>query len=178
MAEHRSGTVPFMAREVLDQRTNGYVHRLHHDLESVLYMCVWHAYDYTLENVPRDRQTLNEWRCGSWQNILRVKSSFFKDADEANLIIGKIPDGTHLHKSRQLHAAFEIASVENNMKMSEYNHNLIRVRMDMQAAWIEKTAVPSTYAVYATFPAIMEMLGEEAKACTKDCCVLPTPKSQ
>ena len=172
-AEHRSGTVPFMACEVLDQSTNGYVHRLHHDLESVLYMCVWHAFGYTLMKGPRDRQPLNGWRTGSWDSILMHKSGFIKDEFEADRITLKISSNVHRRKCSQLRVAFEVAFEKNNTELKKYNRN---VDVDMWAAR-EKNARPSKDAVYAIFPAIMKVLGEEVNACIEDCCVSPTSKS-
>ena len=173
-AEIWSGTMPFVAYEVLDQSTNGYMHRLHHDLESVLYMCVWHAFGYTLKNVPRDKQPLNGWRSGSWDSIFLHKYMFLTDPHRAKNTIGAISDGTHRYKCFQLRTAFEVAFVKNDTELRNYMTDLLDVHMDMQAAWEEENAEPSKYAVYATFPAIMKELGEEAKACTEDCCVQTT----
>lgn len=38
--KHRSGSAPFMVCEISGQDTKAYVHRLHHDLESALLICV------------------------------------------------------------------------------------------------------------------------------------------
>ena len=179
--EIRTGTMTFMACEVSDrgsdESTDGYVHRLHHDLESVLYMCVWLAFGYTPRKGPRDGQLLHGWRYGSWRHIFVHKDCFLMIARQTNEVIQGIPERIHGNKCYQLHAAFRVAFIKNAVDMANYMTDLSRIPMDMQAAWKEKNAEPLDHTVYTTFPVIMKALGEEAKACTKDCCVLSTSKS-
>ena len=167
-----------MAREVLDQNTEGYVHRLHHDLESVFYMCVWHAFDYTPKNGPRRGQLLYGWRSIACESILWRKVVFLTSRYQGKITLKPISNRTHRHKCYYLYSAFQSASVKSGDEIWNYFHVLYKVHKDMQAAWKKKNPCPSNYAVYVTFPVIMGMLGEEAKACTKDCCVRTTSESR
>ena len=51
----------------------GHVHRLHHDFESVLYMCVWHVFGFSLDDVPYENHPIYGRRAGSWKNMLKVQ---------------------------------------------------------------------------------------------------------
>lgn len=53
-AKHRTGTIPFMARELLTKGTPGPPpHLYRHDLESFFYIIVWAAVHYSFKKKKR-----------------------------------------------------------------------------------------------------------------------------
>ncbi|THH04541.1 hypothetical protein EW145_g5443 [Phellinidium pouzarii] len=92
-SRHRTGTAPLMAREVLNAAEKAYTHGVHHELESLLYIIVWHGMGYKGYTLPKGTEdTLVMWRKGTWENILQHKKTFIQDQSEASKIISKIRD--------------------------------------------------------------------------------------
>ena len=173
-AENRCGTAPFMACEVLDKGLEGYVHRLHHDFESVLYMCVWHAFGFSLDNVPGKNHRIYRWRAGSWWSMFNSKIAFISSAANGIEILNSVSGETHKDNCDELRSVFDYASRQNNELLDAYKSKRKEIDMDKRAAWDKAMPYPENYARYATFPAVMKGLKQEVKACTKDCCVQPT----
>jgi hypothetical protein len=71
---HRTGTLPFMAVELLTDQPAKHLFR--HDLESLFYVVVWIAahYDQKGEDVHRD--ALSSWQTGGLQAIMASKLHF------------------------------------------------------------------------------------------------------
>lgn len=104
--EIRTGTAPFMAREVLVGFKERYKHALHHDLESVFYVLIWHAAGYRGSELPKDdSDPLKDWRKGKYSSIRRAKDSFMECDDDAfeNL---PIQDGMLLYRLQELHRKY------------------------------------------------------------------------
>lgn len=80
--EVRTGTAPFMAREVLRGFHENYKHGLHHDLESLFYILVWYALGYRRRCPPND--LLRRWRKGSYEEIKAAKEKFISQKDVGN----------------------------------------------------------------------------------------------
>lgn len=79
VSNHRTGTVPFMAREILDTRYS-YIHNIYHDLESLFYCLVWFALGYRWKGAPRD-DPLRSWRRGSASDMWSAKRRFIESED-------------------------------------------------------------------------------------------------
>lgn len=80
MNKVRTGTAPFMAREVLEGFTREYKHGLHHDLESVYYILVWHGAGYRGNRLPRSKKDpLRDWRTGNYETIRAAKVSHMRN---------------------------------------------------------------------------------------------------
>lgn len=76
---HRTGTLPFMALDLLHDR-DGYPHYHRHDLESFVYVLAWIAGRYD-NGVEVNDVMFERWCQGDWTTISDNKSSFlsFKD---------------------------------------------------------------------------------------------------
>ena len=75
----RTGTAPFMARDVLDGFETNYTHGINHDFESVFYFIVWHALGYRGSRLPEGKDPLRLWRKGDYKNMLLAKNEFFRN---------------------------------------------------------------------------------------------------
>ncbi|KAH8111406.1 hypothetical protein DFH11DRAFT_1880016 [Phellopilus nigrolimitatus] len=75
-SNHRTGTAPFMAREVLNLNDKDFTRALHHDLESLFYIVVWYSVGYKGYKIPKKGDILADWRKGSWEKILVAKNHF------------------------------------------------------------------------------------------------------
>ena len=75
--EVRTGTAPFMAREVLKGFESGYTHTLNHDLESVYYIVGWHLAGYRGYLLPsfkgKEKDPRQEWWKKDYQEMCRAK---------------------------------------------------------------------------------------------------------
>ncbi|KDN33251.1 hypothetical protein RSAG8_13656, partial [Rhizoctonia solani AG-8 WAC10335] len=71
---HRTGTLPFMALDLLHD-DDKYPHHLRHDLESFLYVLFWIAGRYE-SGSEVNLETFNEWCEGSWDKISTFKHGF------------------------------------------------------------------------------------------------------
>ena len=90
-SRHRTGTAPFMAIEML--RDANTIHELHHDLESFLYVLVWHSCGYRgKEKAGTAGDPLGGWRKGSNKDIAKSKGAFILILDNwrESLLPGKL----------------------------------------------------------------------------------------
>ena len=88
-ANHRTGTVPYMARELLDDNPPPHLYR--HDLESLFYVLVWAAIHYDL-NKKRKLKTVDavkNWDAGNFDSAKQAKDSFFY-ANGADKVFGNV----------------------------------------------------------------------------------------
>ena len=69
-ARHRTGTMEFMAIEVLE----GKAHTYRHDLESFFYVFLWVIIRYGLQELPKTSR-LRRWYAGSYEDIADIKRS-------------------------------------------------------------------------------------------------------
>lgn len=84
-SNHQTGTLPFMAYELLtDMTDNPYpsskarlMHRLHHDYESLLYLTCWSSISWppALDDVQRTMLTmyLKKWESGTVETVANLK---------------------------------------------------------------------------------------------------------
>ena len=83
----RTGTVPFMARELLQEGAlNGEVeHRYEHDVESFVWVLAWVCVRYNEGRLRSDRsRQLDEWAKADMRQYLLLKSYFvIRDKEEA-----------------------------------------------------------------------------------------------
>lgn len=79
-SNHRTGTAPFMARELLNAIFCGldFVHTINHDLESVYNLMIWRGTGYRSNKYPKE-DPLKDWRKGTQDDMLGAKQSFVKD---------------------------------------------------------------------------------------------------
>ena len=159
-----------MACEVLDKDLEGYVHRLHHDLESVLYMCVWHVFGFSLDVIPDESHIINRWRAGSWSSMLESKGYFISDSTYGNMILNSVSDETHKDNCKRLRRAFDSAARENIDVLAAHELKRDSIDLDKRVAWDKAKPAPGRYARYATFPSIMKQFGEEVMVCTEYWC--------
>jgi hypothetical protein len=89
-ARHRTGTVPFMAVELLDSNPPAHLYR--HDLESFFYILVWAAIHYDIPHKER-LSTPNQY-IAKWDSDLDTssvnKSSFFAEPIRRRRILSAI----------------------------------------------------------------------------------------
>lgn len=87
--EVRTGTAPFMAREVLKGFKSGYRHTLNHDLESVYYISGWHIAGYRgyelpiIDNVKSD--PFRDWKYGTYQEMCQAKEDHINTRPSHNI---------------------------------------------------------------------------------------------
>src|SRR5882762_8099046 len=79
-ARHRTGTLPFMAIELLEDV--GARHELRHDLESLFYVAIWWAVKGTKEEeekaVALRMLRLASWSRGTFGDVAAWKGTFFR----------------------------------------------------------------------------------------------------
>lgn len=82
-SNHRTGTAPFMAREILDSNIRVFIHKIYHDLESLFYVLVWHALGYRGKRLPpaKEWDPLLAWRIGNAESMLKTKKTFMENED-------------------------------------------------------------------------------------------------
>ena len=105
----RTGTAPFMAREVLDGFKEKYKHNLPHDLESIFYVLIWHATGYCIPKQLRIADPLRGWRKGSYSNMRAAKDDFINSSGD---IMAFIEDKKLRLFIRQLNAEYLIRKGE------------------------------------------------------------------
>ena len=79
--ESRSGTAPFMAREVLNL-PRPYVHGLHHDLESLLYVVLWFGLQFDEQKdelALKMKDVLRPWRVGGLARASEDEARVYQD---------------------------------------------------------------------------------------------------
>ncbi|TFY75704.1 hypothetical protein EWM64_g8308 [Hericium alpestre] len=83
LSNHRTGTLPFMALELLRKQT--IQHRLRHDLESLFYVAVWWAIEKDSTDNHNARNALAKWNQGPEEKVALVKRDFL----EKSFIVSK-----------------------------------------------------------------------------------------
>ncbi|TFY74109.1 hypothetical protein EWM64_g9903 [Hericium alpestre] len=78
LSNHRTGTLPFMALELLRKRT--IQHRLRHDLESLFYVAIWWAVEKDSTDNHAARNALARWNEGPENRVAGVKEDFLEDS--------------------------------------------------------------------------------------------------
>ena len=75
-ARHRTGTMEFMAIEVLKQK-KGFIHTYRHDLESFFYVFLWvciiHGWSLSGQKLKEVPRLLQKWYGGTYEDIALVK---------------------------------------------------------------------------------------------------------
>ncbi|KAH8111374.1 hypothetical protein DFH11DRAFT_1745828 [Phellopilus nigrolimitatus] len=71
----RTGTVPFMAREILKRSDRKEVIcALHHDLESLFYVAIWQGVGYRGSKAPQKGDILADWKKDYWSDAMNTKT--------------------------------------------------------------------------------------------------------
>ncbi|THH04311.1 hypothetical protein EW145_g5617 [Phellinidium pouzarii] len=144
-SRHRTGTAPFMAREVLNAAEKAYTHGVHHELESLLYILVWHGVGYKGYTLPKGTDdTLKEWRKGTWGTILRNKETFIQNRLAADKIFGKIPDRKLAIHCRSIHKLRDakISEMESEGLEPVWEESKVVMERPVSfAEWIEAASV-------------------------------------
>ena len=128
--EVRTGTAPYMAREVLEGFKLMYIHTLRHDLESVYYVFVHVAAGYYRKrnSKPPGRDPLYKWRKGNYESMRDAKhehlcamvSPFLSDGDcEAEIPIEDADIATILERIRRQYAARALKLAKVDVMRSE-----------------------------------------------------------
>ncbi len=101
-AKHRTGTLPFMAFELLRDTTNDVArvkHRLRHDLESLLYFSCWSNISMPVVEDKALKSTLlkylRTWEADTLESVASVKLSLLRDRDKV-AALSYPPAGEHL----------------------------------------------------------------------------------
>ncbi|KAG6917057.1 hypothetical protein DXG01_004029 [Tephrocybe rancida] len=93
-ATHRTGTVPFMAMDLLvDNFPPPHLYR--HDLESFFYILVWSAVHHDFTNKTRlcTNPALEEWNAEKFLTAANHKNAVFTKVDNFNLVLANVlPD--------------------------------------------------------------------------------------
>jgi hypothetical protein len=81
-ARHRTGTIPFMARDLLVDEPP--VHLYRHDLESFFYILIWAAVHFDIQNKTRlpTHHALKPWDDDSLKAARSAKSALFLTYDD------------------------------------------------------------------------------------------------
>ncbi|TFY56161.1 hypothetical protein EVG20_g9035 [Dentipellis fragilis] len=80
-SRHRTGTLPFMAMELLSDKPP--IHRYRHDLESFFWILIWAVYHFELNGKERRPNDLvNSWMQGTWKEMALAKRDFLAGGDE------------------------------------------------------------------------------------------------
>ena len=150
-------TRPFLAQEHYKSQSTGAVLRLHHEFESILNICAWHGFGGISGNPNAPR----------WSP---------KFPEDALICLEAIKDKFDGSKCRELCKVFVHAAQENVRRNNDHREKKSAIPEDEQAAWEKENPAPSMFGDYATFPAIMDALGEKPDTCTDTCCVKPAPE--
>jgi len=136
-ARHRTGTLPFMAIELL--RKAGATHRLQHDLESLFYVAVWWAVTGTNSQADRDRaaarrDSLRLWNHGTPREISRIKHEFLTERwDESRIELSPGFQGIFhiLRRLKKLFVDAEQSRLERERDNEERNEKLALVQVEL-----------------------------------------------
>lgn len=103
-SQRRTGTAPFMSRDVLSAigPEGKYIHHVRHDLESIFFVIIWYGFGYDARGPrPGKPDLLRAWRVGDYIKIYEAKKAFISDtpptllnAIESNFYRGFC---THMH---------------------------------------------------------------------------------
>jgi serine/threonine protein kinase len=91
-ARHRTGTIPFMAIDLLQAKPP--IHLYRHDLESFFYILVWAAINYDLKRNKRcaPRGDIEYWD-SNLTNSARNKESFIMNIDTSTEMLSHVQPG-------------------------------------------------------------------------------------
>ncbi|KAH8104378.1 hypothetical protein DFH11DRAFT_1864779 [Phellopilus nigrolimitatus] len=170
-SNHRTGTAPFMAREVLDLSNKEFTRGFHHELESAFYTVVWHGVGYKGYKIPKKGDILADWRKGSWKKILGAKRSFIREPSTMMEVLDYIEDKELRTHCQGIGTCFHDASAEvtAQQKLANIKWRKLSFQEKLEAADVTTqvaamTAPPVTYAEW--------MKGaDEDPSCT--CCQPP-----
>lgn len=128
-SNHRTGTAPFMARELLFAiaRSVDFTHNITHDLESCFNLSVWYWSGYTPKDFPRS-DPLRDWRKGHPGKMLDSKQAFFIDYLRANRILGRINDDAAREQTVLIRQAYR-----RKIRATEDKQELITNALDTRA---------------------------------------------
>ena len=89
-ARHRTGTIPFMARDLLVDNPPPHLYR--HDLESFYYILVWAVVHFDLPNKRRyhNHRTLADWDASTLGQVRKAKKSFIQSREESGEVFGVV----------------------------------------------------------------------------------------
>ncbi|KAG6917058.1 hypothetical protein DXG01_004030 [Tephrocybe rancida] len=96
-ATHRTGTVPFMAKDLLVATPPPHLFR--HDLESFFYILVWAAvhHDFSAKTRRPTVPAVVRWASEDFETVLESKSYFFTEISKFNLVLANVlPDSAGL----------------------------------------------------------------------------------
>lgn len=96
-ALHRTGTLPFMSKDVIDssldpgsKRYAEFQRRLWHGLESIFYLAIWWPVSVPVATDPAKRkeqkQALADWSVRNGSQVSSTKASFLSNKDEINRV--------------------------------------------------------------------------------------------
>lgn len=113
-SNHRTGTAPFMSRELLNasEPPIEFTHHVTHDLESSYSVSIWSGTGYGSSFPPED--PLAAWRKGKPSEMMTAKQTFFTTDQIADKILKYITNDTvqsHLQKIRNAYKR-EIRAIE------------------------------------------------------------------
>ncbi|KAG5638901.1 hypothetical protein H0H81_008961 [Sphagnurus paluster] len=94
-SKHRTGTIPFMARDLLvDENETPPPHLYRHDLESFFYILVWAAFHYDFTNKERDvaiHPKIRPWDAPELSYARTAKVALFAAVKEKIALFSNIP---------------------------------------------------------------------------------------
>ncbi|KAF5383837.1 hypothetical protein D9615_003854 [Tricholomella constricta] len=95
-ATHRTGTIPFMAIDLLIVNKRPPPHLFRHDLESFFYILVWAAFYYDFDKKERREtkplpQLEEEWNNADLKGCANSKKGFLTDPDARNELFALVP---------------------------------------------------------------------------------------
>lgn len=174
-SNHRTGTVPFMALDVLDISAGTIcVHGLHHDLESYFYVIMWHGLGYRGASRPKtNSDPLEGWRKGSWQQVMNSKMAFFANAKAAENMFGSMTKRLQV-RCKRFYEAIYWTDVENRLATRQAMANrrsTMTVEEEEKAVEEGKTNRLGPVPIkHITFRQVMEEWLLTSDPCSLSCC--------
>lgn len=177
-SNHRTGTLPFMSREILWYANR--THQLHHDLESYVYCLIWHAVGYRRgKPYPRPKQGrkfdgkirddyLKSWRVGDFEQMGSQKSRIFTDILFREDLLRIISDNHLNNTCRTLLRPYQFAL-----------SNIANVARGSGGDGVEavRTSVFKPIGAAVTYTLLMNALNRSDLACEESCCISAAPGS-
>jgi hypothetical protein len=149
-ARHRTGTVPFMAMELLHESPPPHLYR--HDLESFFYILVWAAVHYDIAKKTRHHVT-NKY-IAKWDSDMRTsrgeKGLFFHDQVDRAKILSSV---------REEFKALEVEWIQPLVEL----FSLGKIFHDAPRFCPVQPYDPTTYGGQVTFQTFMAALGREPR---------------
>ena len=158
--EERVGTLPFMARELLQSADIDY--GLQHDYESFLYCAVWHGLGYETNDKcaceeGSDKDILKYWRLGRYDEIASRKFAFIAIRHET---FDLIKDKSFSERCERIWNQFNDAWIEQSIE----SHRRREINLEWKCLSGEAPGTKVTY------PMLMEALVKEWEPCAELCC--------